>query len=99
MNQIRKWECHFDGRDSFSFLERLNELQRQYYSDELILDGLTELLREKILAWYRNFQEEWCTLDDFLRAFRRQYLPRRYQTRLTREIQDRQRPDEPFVSY
>jgi len=101
MNQIRKWGCHFDGRDPLSFLERVTELQRQYrYSDEIMAAGIPELLRGKALAWYRNFQEEWSTFDDFLRALRRQYLPRRYQTRLTREIQDRrQRPDEPFADY
>jgi len=101
MNQIRKWGCHFDGRDPLSFLERVAELQRQYrYSDDIMVDGIPELLRGKALAWYRNFQEEWRTFDDFLRAFRRQYLPRRYQTRLTRDIQDRrQRPDEPFADY
>jgi len=101
MNQIRKWGCHFDGRDPLSFLERVAELQRQYrYTDAIMLDGVPELLRGKALAWYRNFQEEWRTFDDFQRAFRRQYLPRRYQTRLTREIQDRrQRPDEPFADF
>jgi len=101
MNQIRKWGCHFDGRDPLSFLERLTELQRQYrYSDDVMAAGIPELLRGKALAWYRNFQEEWQPFDDFLRALRRQYLPRRYQTRLTREIQDRrQRPDEPFADY
>jgi len=101
MKQIRKWGCHFDGRDPLSFLERVAELQRQYrYTDEVMLDEVPELLRGKALAWYRNFQEEWRTFDDFLRAFRRQYLPRRYQTRLTREIQDRrQRPDKPFADF
>jgi len=101
MNQIRKWGCHFDGRDPLSFLERVGELQRQYqFSNELILDGLPELLRGKALLWYRNFREEWQTLEDFQQAFRRQYLPRRYQARLTREIQDRrQRADETFADY
>jgi len=51
MNQIRKWECHFDGRDPSSFLKRVTELQRQYhYPNEIILDGLPELLRGKALA-------------------------------------------------
>jgi len=101
MNQIRKWGCHFDGRDPLSFLERVTELQRQYhYPNDLILDGLPELLRGKAILWYRNFRDEWHTLDDFFCAFRRQYLPRRYQARLTREIQDRrQRPDESFGDY
>jgi len=50
MNQIRKWGCHFDGRDPLSFLERVMELQRQYhFSNKLILDGLPELLRGKAL--------------------------------------------------
>jgi len=101
MNQIRKWGCHFDGRDPLSFLERLTELQRQYrFPDELMLEGLPELLRGKALLWYRNFRDDWRTLEDFIRAFRRQYLPRRYQARLVREIQDRrQRPEEPFTDY
>jgi len=46
MNQIRKWGCHFDGRDPLSFLERVTELQRQYrYTDEIMVDGISELLR------------------------------------------------------
>jgi len=50
MNQIRKWGCHFDGHDLLSFLERVTELQHQYhYSNELILEGLPELLRGKAL--------------------------------------------------
>jgi len=66
MNQIKKWGCHFDGRDPLSFLERVNELHRQYrYSDEIIMDGLPELLQGEVLSWYRNFQEEWHTMDDF----------------------------------
>jgi len=101
MNQIRKWGCHFDGRDPLSFLERVTELQKQYrYDDEIMVAGIPELLRGKALAWYRNFQEEWRTFDDFSRALRRQYLPRRYQTRLALEIQDRrQRPDKPFAEW
>jgi len=30
MNQIRKWGCHFDGRDPAAFLERLQELRDGY---------------------------------------------------------------------
>jgi len=101
MNQVRKWGCHFDGRDPLSFLERLAELQRQYhFTDDLILEGLPELLKGKALLWYRNFRDEWQTLGEFQNAFRRQYLPRRYQARLVREIQDRrQKPDETFADY
>jgi len=51
MNQIRKWGCHFDGRDPLSFLGRIEELQLQYrYTDELMLAGLPELLRGDAIA-------------------------------------------------
>jgi len=101
MNQIRKWGCHFDGRDPLSFLERVEELQQQYrYADELMLAGLPELLRGEAIAWYRNNRADWFTWTDFTTALRRQYLPRRHQAKLTREIQDRrQRTDEPFNKY
>jgi len=101
MNQIRKWGCHFDGRDPLSFLERVEELQLQYrYTDELMLAGLPELLRGDATAWYRNNRTDWSTWTDFTTALRRQYLPRRYQAKLTREVQDRrQKTDEPFNKY
>jgi len=101
MNQIRKWGCHFDGRDPLSFLERVEELQLQYrYTDELMLAGLPELLRGDAIAWYRNNRTDWNTWAEFTTALRRQYLPRRYQAKLTREVQDRrQRADEPFNKY
>jgi len=52
MNQIRKWGCHFDGKDPFVFLEWIEELRQGYgYSGEQLLP---ELLRGNILLWYRN---------------------------------------------
>ena len=52
MNQIRKWGCHFDGKDPVSFLERLEELQTEYgYDDALLLRGLPEMLRGDALSW------------------------------------------------
>ena len=30
LDQMRKWNCHFDGRDLYAFLERIYELQRAY---------------------------------------------------------------------
>jgi len=101
MNQIRKWGCHFDGRDPLAFLERIDELQMQYrYPGNLMLEGLPEMLRGDALAWYRNNRAEWNTWADFTFALRTQYLPRRYQARLARDIQDRrQKVDEPFTKY
>ncbi|KMQ92682.1 hypothetical protein RF55_7293 [Lasius niger] len=55
LNQIRKWDLHFDGRDPFAFLEQLSELKRAYgYTGNLLLLGLPELLRGDPLLWYRN---------------------------------------------
>jgi len=46
LDQMRKWNCHFDGRNLYAFLERTEELQRAYaFSDEQILRGFPELLR------------------------------------------------------
>lgn len=79
MNQIRKWGCHFDGRDPAAFLERVTELRGSYrFSEMQLLKGLPELLRGDALLWYRNFCTIWLTWADFERALRRHYLPRRY---------------------
>jgi hypothetical protein len=101
MNQIRKWGCHFDGRDPLSFLERIAELQEEYrYTDDQMKAGLPELLKGDALAWYRNERDDWETWADFTNALRRQYLPRRYQAKLVREIQERrQQPKEPYAKY
>ena len=60
LNQIRKWGCHFDGRDPVAFLERVDELRAAYgYSDEQLLRGLPELLRGDALIWSRNNRDNW----------------------------------------
>jgi len=52
LDQIRKWGCHFDGRDPAMFLERVEELKRGYYlTDAHLLLGLPELLRGAPLLW------------------------------------------------
>jgi len=101
INQIRKWGCHFDGKDPLSFLERVEELQQGYgFSGEQLLMGLPELLRGETLLWYRNNRASWTTWEEFSREFRQQYLPRRYRAQIVREIQGHmQRPDEPFHKY
>jgi len=101
MNQIRKWGCHFDGKDPFAFLERIEELRQAYgYSGEQLLLGLPELLRGDTLLWYRNNRASWSSWEEFDQAFRRRFLPRRYRGQLTREIQKRyQQPNETFDKY
>lgn len=101
MNQIRKWGCHFDGRDPLAFLERVAELRQAYVvSPEQLLLGLPELLRGDSLLWYRNSRDTWTSWEDFDRDFRRTYLSRRYIAQMRREIQNRmQRADEPYRKF
>ncbi|RLU15780.1 hypothetical protein DMN91_011536 [Ooceraea biroi] len=50
INQIRKWGCHFDGKDPVAFLERATELKMSYgYGDSQMLAGLPELFRGEAL--------------------------------------------------
>ncbi|KMQ83460.1 hypothetical protein RF55_19996, partial [Lasius niger] len=101
INQIRKWGCHFDGRDPLAFLERVEELKDAYgYTDGQLLKGLPELLKGETLLWYRNNRDDWTSWADFDRALRVQFLPRRYQAALRREVTDRrQKPGEKFAKY
>ena len=101
INQIRKWGCHFDGRDPLAFLERVEELKDAYgYTNGQLLKGLPELLKGETLLWYRNNRDDWTSWADFDRALRMQFLPRRYQAALRREVTDRrQKPGEKFAKY
>ncbi|KAL6418355.1 hypothetical protein ACFW04_012190 [Cataglyphis niger] len=101
VKQMRKWGVHFDGRDPFAFLERLEELKAGYaFPESAMLLGLPELLRGDALQWYRNNKHRWENWGQFDRALRTQFLPRRYQATLRREISDRrQRPGESFKKY
>lgn len=46
LNQIRKWRCHFDGKDPHAFLERVEELRHMYDIHGVsLIAGLPELLR------------------------------------------------------
>jgi len=101
INQMRKWGCYFDGRDPIAFLERVEELKIAYgFSGEQMLKGLPELLRGETLLWYRNNRCDWSTWIEFEKAFRTQFLPRRYQAALRREIAGRrQNPGEKFAKY
>lgn len=101
INQIRKWGCHFDGRDPAAFLERLRELRDGYgVSGPQMLKGLPEMLKSETLLWYRNHREDWRTWGDFERAFHLQFFPRRYTASLRREIMGRhQAGGEEFTRY
>ena len=55
LDQMRKWNCDFDGRGVYEFLERVRELQKAYQlTDQQLLRGIPELLRAEVQLWYRN---------------------------------------------
>lgn len=101
VNQIRKWGCHFDGKDPAAFLERVEELRGAYeYTRAQLLQGLPKLLKGETLLWFRNYRDTWGRWKNFERDFRHQYLPRRYATTLRREIMGRhQKSTEKFAPY
>jgi len=96
LDQIRKWGCHFDGRDPAMFLERVDELKHGYS----MTDGLPELLRGTPLLWARNRRHAWATWADFCAEFRAQYFPWQYAKQMRREAEQRkQRPHEKYAIY
>ena len=101
LNQIRKWGCHFDGRDPVAFLECVDELREGYgYTGEQLLRGIPELLRGDALLWVRNNREFWEFWDDFCADFRTQYLPPQYLDNLQRQIfERRQKENEKITQY
>jgi len=100
MNLVRKWGCHFTGKDPLAFLERVEELQSGYgLTNEQLLRCLPELITGEPLLWYRNNRESWTAWEDFVASFRLCYLPHN-NTALDREIRDRiQKPGESFRPY
>lgn len=75
LDQMRKWNCHFDGRGVYEFLERVKELQRAYQlTDQRLLQGLPELLRGDAQLWYRNCADSITTWEDFETNLRNFYL-------------------------
>lgn len=99
INQMRKWRCYFNRK--VSFLERIEKPQPGYgYTGDQMLKGLPELLRGETLLWYRNQRSTWAKWEDFLYAFREQYLPRRHRNQLQQQIQGRlQQEGESFGKY
>lgn len=101
MNLVRKWGCRFTGKDPHAFLERVEELREAYgLANDQLLRCLPELITGDALLWYRNNREAWATWADFLAEFRLNYIPRRTNTELEREIRDLiQLPSESFGTF
>jgi len=72
LDQMRKWNCHFDDRDLHAFLERTEELQRAYaFSDKQILRGFPELLRGDAQLWHRNHRHEFSSFAQLKKGLRK----------------------------
>ena len=101
LDQMRKWNCHFDGKNLYSFLERVQELQRAYLiSDAQLIRGLPELLKGDALLWYRNCASEIFTWEELELNLRKYFLSPRELRHLDQQIYDRrQGPVEPIRPY
>ena len=90
MDQMRKWNCHFDGKNLYAFLERLHELQRSYHlSDQQIFNGFPELLRGDAQLWHRNYAPGYHTLVELEEGLRKFYLSPGELRHLDRQIHNR----------
>ena len=90
MDQMRKWNCHFDGKNLYTFLERLHELQRAYnFTDQQIFNGFPELLRGDAQLWYRNFVPSYTSLTELEDGLRKFYLSPGELRNLDRQIHNR----------
>jgi len=101
LNQIRKWDHQFEGKDPLSFLERIDELRWRYgYEDKQLLLGLPELLKGDALLWYRNHRDSWATWEDFCRGLKARFLSADFNRKTRQEILGRyQKQGEAFTSY
>lgn len=101
MEQIRKWDCHFDGSDPLSFLERIDECRAGHeLTGAQLLQGIPALLRGRALLWYRNHQRDWTNWEEFLEDLREYFLPPQYRERVIHDIVGRlQKPGESFQDF
>ena len=98
---MRKWNCHFDGRGVYEFLERVRELQKTYQlTDQQLLQGFPELLKGDAQLWYRNCASIITTWEDLEQRLRSFYLSPGERRHLDQQICNRrQGPREPIRTY
>ena len=90
LDQMRKWNYHFDGKNVYGRLERLKEPQRAYkYTDNQILRGFPELLKRDAQLWYRNCATEINSFPELEQSLRRFYLPPSELRQLDQQIYNR----------
>lgn len=100
-DQMRKWNCHFDGKNVHAFLERVSELRVVYgLTDAQLLQGFPELLRGDAQQWFRNFASSVTSWEELQKIMREFYLPPNEQRQLDRQIFERkQKPKESILDY
>ena len=98
---MRKWNCHFDSRGVYEFLERVRELQKAYQlTDQQLLRGFPELLRGEAQLWYRNCASTITTWEELEQELRSFYLSPGERRHLDQQISNRrQGPREPIRVY
>ena len=101
LDQMRNWNCHFDGKGIYEFLERVRELQRAYQlTDQQLLRGFPELLRGDAQLWYRNRASSLTTWDDLERQIRSFYLSPGERRHLDQQMSERRQAAwEPIQAY
>lgn len=101
MDMMRKWGCHFEGKDPYAFMERIEELQRAYeLTNEQMLRGFPELLRGEALLWFRNEVSNITTYSQLIDSLRKYYLSPHEYRNLESQIYNRtQNKNEPFRTY
>ncbi|KAL7304637.1 hypothetical protein TKK_0002884 [Trichogramma kaykai] len=98
---IRKWNCHFDGKDLYTFLDHVEELRTGYaFTKTDLLYGIPEILRGNALEWYRNFATDCRDWNAFFNKLRDFYLSSQEKRNLDRQITKRvQGPSESIKEY
>lgn len=91
---LRSWQLKFSGKRGYSveeFLQRIEECNRLYNVPEPdLLNGMSEMLTEVALQWYRQFKDSITTWAQFCEAARAQFgVDRRFQSRIIREAERR----------
>lgn len=89
MDIMRKWNCQFNGRDVYTFLESIEEFRQGYGMDEAsLIQGIPVLLKGKAQDWYRNREKEY-TWEQFKSALYENFTTLSERRNMEREIEKR----------
>lgn len=102
---VHQWRIAFSGesRDTpiHDFLAELRMLQRaEGVSNDELFTSIVHLLSGRARLWYRSWYDTFAGWDDFLAAFKHEFLPPKYDYRLLTSISNRrQKQTETFAEY